>query len=164
MTGVFDTQQASSLLGYQRTGYGNVVAEICGVSLAKEHSQYDWGQRPIDEDALQYAIDDVRYLPEVAHALEAQVVAADIEEEVAIANQAVMDAKGQGIGYDPAAIYRLKGVGRLHEHKLGILAALHLWRDETPLPKTYRLVASSPTTPYRYRFISTQQLRYVAAN
>ena len=142
LTSVFDTQQAASLLGFQRTGYGNVVAEICDITLAKEHSQYDWGQRPIDEDALQYAIDDVRYLPEVAHALEQQVIEADIEEEVAIAHQAVMDAKGQGIGYDPAAIYRLKGVGRLHQHKLGIQQPYICGVMKLRRQKTYRLVAS----------------------
>ena len=129
LTSVFDTQQAASMLGYQQTGYGNVVETICDVPLAKEHSQYNWGERPIDQDALQYAIDDVIYLPRIAHHLQQQVTEADLQEEVAIANQAVMDAKGQVSGYDPRSVFRLKGVGKIHEKKLPLVVALHAWRD-----------------------------------
>ena len=73
----------------EQTGYGAVVEAICDVKLPKGHSDYNWGTRPLDEDALLYAIDDVRYLPEVIHALQQAVKEADLEEEVAIANQAV---------------------------------------------------------------------------
>lgn len=128
--GVFDTQQAASLLGFSRTGYGSVVEAITGQVLPKEHSTYDWGQRPIDDDALRYALDDVRLLPTVVDALREQVTTADIAEEVAIANQAVMAVDAHSSGFDPAGIFRIKGVGKLGKDKLALLTAIHRWRDE----------------------------------
>lgn len=129
LRGVFDTQQAAALLGYPRTGYGAVVEQITGIGLAKEHSTYDWGQRPIDTDALHYALDDVIHLPRIADHLRAAVADADLDEEVAIANAAVEAAGAHQAGFDPASIYRIKGVGRLSDDKLSVLVALHRWRD-----------------------------------
>ncbi|MDA3959383.1 MAG: HRDC domain-containing protein [Planctomycetota bacterium] len=130
LRGVFDTQQAASLLGFERSGYGAVVEAITETVLPKEHSTYDWGQRPIDADALAYALDDVVYLPEVAAALQAQVSEADLDEEVAIANEAVEAASPHSAGFDPTSVFRIKGVGRLGRDKLAVLVALHRWRDE----------------------------------
>ena len=116
---VFDTQQAASLLGYERTGYGALADVVCGVSLPKAHSQYDWGTRPIDDDALRYAIDDVVYLPEIHRAMAAAVIEADLQEEVDIANRVVADADAHQPGYDPAHIYRLKGLQDLPNRCMG---------------------------------------------
>lgn len=127
---IFDTQQAASMLGFARTGYGALVGEVCDVQLPKAHSQYNWGTRPIDSEALRYAVDDVRYLPTVHRALEAQVVEADLADEVAIANQAVADAAAHDPTYQPNTLWRLKGIRDLPNRCLGLLTALHRWRDE----------------------------------
>jgi ribonuclease D len=126
--GIWDSQQAASMLGWERTGYGAVVEKLCGVTLDKAWTHYDWASRPLDPGALRYALDDVVYLPRVCEQLRTDVRAADLEEEVAIANQAVADATWSG-GFDPAGFWRLKGVRELKPHQLGILAALWSWRD-----------------------------------
>jgi ribonuclease D len=92
LSNLFDTQQAASFLGWQRTGYAAVVEAVCGVELAKEHTQYDWSQRPIDESALRYALDDVIHLPEVGAELRSRIAAADLEEELELANRSVAEA------------------------------------------------------------------------
>lgn len=130
LAGVFDSQQAASYLGYERTGYGALVQECLGVELPKEHSQYDWGKRPIDPAALQYASDDVRYLHELCEGLQQEVLAADLEEEVAIGNATVMGADAHQTGFDPQGLFRVKGVGRLNGKQLGLAYALYTWRDE----------------------------------
>ena len=63
-TPVFDTQVAAAFLG-QRTqmGYGALVEAYTGVRLAKTESLTDWSRRPLDPEQLEYAEDDVRYLP-----------------------------------------------------------------------------------------------------
>ena len=99
---VFDTQQAASMLGFERTGYGALADAICDVSLPKAARQYDWGTRPIDEEALRYAIDDVVYLPTIHTTLAQRVLEADLEEEVTIANQVVADAAAHQPEYDPS--------------------------------------------------------------
>jgi ribonuclease D len=130
LQGVWDSQQAAAMLGFQRSGYGAVVEQQLGVKLAKAHAAYDWATRPLDEDALGYAIDDVRYLPDVIGKFMDQVAAADIEEELAIANRAVEEVQARATGYDPSAIWRLKGIRDVPQQHLPILVALHRWRDE----------------------------------
>ncbi len=128
--GLFDTQQAASLLGWERTGYGALVEAICGVSLPKHLSQYDWATRPLADDALLYALDDVIHLPEVARVLMERVREADLEEEVAIANRAVEETGAHEAGFDPAGMWRLKGLRELPKRALPMLTALYAWRDE----------------------------------
>ena len=79
--GVWDTQQAASFLGREKTGYGAVVEEACGVKLPKGFARYDWGRRPLDPAPLRYALDDVHYLPTVALSLLKLVEDADLLEE-----------------------------------------------------------------------------------
>lgn len=127
--GIWDSQQAASLLGWEKTGYGALVEKICGVSLPKEYAHYDWSRRPVPPEPLQYALDDVVYLPKVCEALEDHVAEADIVEEVALANQAVEEAEWTG-GFEADAIWKVKGAGRLEKKDLPRLLALHRWRDE----------------------------------
>lgn len=129
LAGLFDTQQAASFLGWPKTGYGSLVERLCGKQLGKQHAQYDWGRRPLDTDALRYAIDDVLHLPEVGHALEQQIIAADLAEELALANAVVAATPAQSTSFDPGRIWRLEGVRELSPERMGVLAALHGFRD-----------------------------------
>jgi len=129
LAGVWDSQQAASLLGWERTGYGAVVDRVCKVSLSKAYAQYDWATRPLDPEALRYAIDDVVYLPQVVDELHKVVAEVDIAEEVAIAN-AVVENSGWSGGFDPSGFWRLKGISKLPNQALPTLAALWAWRDE----------------------------------
>jgi ribonuclease D len=126
--GVWDTQQAASLLGWEKTGYGALVERICGVALDKAYTQYDWATRPLDPKALDYAIDDVVHLPAVAQHLEEAILAADLVEEHAIASAAVA-ASGWNGGFDPADWWRMKGVRDVAKERLPVLHALYAWRD-----------------------------------
>ncbi len=65
-TPLFDTQIAAPLLDYAKgIGYGNLVKEVLNIELDKGHARADWKKRPLTEDKLQYAIDDVIYLGKV---------------------------------------------------------------------------------------------------
>ena len=60
---VFDTQIASAFCGYgEQVGYAHLVKEICGVSLPKAFTRTPWCRRPLSEEEIQYALDDVHYL------------------------------------------------------------------------------------------------------
>jgi ribonuclease D len=126
--GVWDSQQATSFLGWEKTGYGSVVERVCGIELEKAYAHHDWGKRPIREEALEYALNDVRYLPEVASALREEIRQADLEEELEVANQAVMSAtwsEPRGL----VGIWRVKGVRELDPGALSRLVALWEWRE-----------------------------------
>jgi ribonuclease D len=128
MGGVWDTQQAASLLGWPKTGYGSLVEAMAGVVLGKAWATYDWATRPLHPEALAYAIDDVVYLPGIAETLKAAVAAADIEDEVQQANRVVAASAWNG-GFDPAGMWRIRDVAALGSDGLRILARLYAWRD-----------------------------------
>ena len=63
---LFDTQVAATLLGHtQQIGYGPLVHSLCGVNLKKSDSFTDWSRRPLSDSQLEYAADDVVYLPKM---------------------------------------------------------------------------------------------------
>ena len=63
---IFDTQVAAALLGHtQQIGYAALVHAECGVTLKKADSFTDWSRRPLSESQLEYAADDVVYLPQL---------------------------------------------------------------------------------------------------
>lgn len=126
--GLWDTQQAATFLGWEKTGYGAVVERVCSVTLDKAYAHYDWSRRPIDEKALRYALDDVRFLPRVAAGLEGLVGEADLAEEVLVANQAVMDATWTAPTVSNG-LWRIKGVHKLDARQLPRLMALWEWRE-----------------------------------
>lgn len=126
--GVWDTQQAASMLGWEQSGYGAVVAKTLDIHLAKAHAQEDWGRRPLATEAIRYALDDVIHLPKAGEILAAAVAKADIEEEHAIANAAVA-ATTSHIGFDPAAMWKVKGIRDVSRSNLGVFLALYTWRD-----------------------------------
>ena len=60
---VFDTQIAASLLGMGfMFGYSNLVAEMCAVELNKTETRSNWLQRPLTDNQVKYAVQDVYYL------------------------------------------------------------------------------------------------------
>lgn len=126
--GVWDSQQAASLLGHEKTGYGSLVEHFCGVKLGKGYATYDWATRPLDGDALAYAVDDVVYLPKIVEQLRADVEAAGIVDEVAVANAAVA-AQVWSVAFDPERFWRMKDLEQLDELALKTLKRLYVWRD-----------------------------------
>lgn len=67
---IFDTQIAAALLGQtQQVGYGPLVHSVCGVKLKKTDSFTDWSVRPLSESQIDYAANDVVYLPEIYHSM-----------------------------------------------------------------------------------------------
>jgi len=60
----FDTQIAAGFVGYNYpSGFGKIVEKELRVTLAKSHTVADWEARPLDPKAVEYAVEDVKYLP-----------------------------------------------------------------------------------------------------
>lgn len=130
MRGLFDTQQAASMLGWERTGLGALVERVHGTKLGKAYAKHDWGRRPLERAPLRYALDDVRYLADLHAHLSDAVAEADIEEEVAIANAAVEAAAEHAQVFDPAGFWKQKGVKELDAEARLRLQALWAWREQ----------------------------------
>ncbi len=70
----FDTQIAAGFVGYNYpAGFGKIVERELRVTLAKSHTVADWEARPLDPKALDYAVEDVKYLPALHNKLTAKL-------------------------------------------------------------------------------------------
>lgn len=128
---LFDTQLAAPVLGYaDQIGYGNLVAEVLGEQLEKAHSRADWSRRPLSEEQLRYAADDVIYLarlyPVLLERLEKQGRLAWLAEDF----EALADA-GRYASPPELAWQRVKGAERYKGAQLSVLQALAAWRETT---------------------------------
>ncbi|MCL2806830.1 MAG: ribonuclease D [Coriobacteriia bacterium] len=63
---LFDIQLAAELLGMpQQSSLRTLVREFSKVRLAKTVSLSNWNSRPLAHSQIEYALDDVRYLPRI---------------------------------------------------------------------------------------------------
>ncbi len=77
LVNVFDTQIAASFCGLdEQASYASLVESICQVTLAKSQTRTDWSKRPLSDEQLQYAMDDVRYLRPLQEFLQEQLATA----------------------------------------------------------------------------------------
>lgn len=127
---VWDTQLAAALLGHpDQVGYGQLVEVELGVKLAKEHTRTDWSRRPLTDDQLAYAADDVRWLLPASARLEERLVGLGrmewaLAECAALTDPALYAFDAEG------AWRRVKGAGQLEGPDFARLVALAHWREE----------------------------------
>jgi ribonuclease D len=76
----FDTQIAAGFVGYNYpAGFAKIVERELRVSLAKSHTVADWEARPLDPKALDYAVEDVKFLPALHEKLTSKLARHDRE-------------------------------------------------------------------------------------
>jgi len=132
---IFDTQIAAALLGYDdQLGYAALVEAITGTVLPKGYQRTDWTRRPLPDDQLKYAADDVRYLSEIYPVLFEQL------EDQNRLNWALEDC---GRLTDPdlysvnpdLAYLRIKQGGALTPAQQHVLKSLADWRERVAQKK-----------------------------
>jgi len=127
---IFDTQIAAALLGYsEQMGYAALVEAVTGIKLPKLHTRTNWESRPLSEEQLRYAAEDVAYLRDVYDALRERLVqtgrlAWHTQECAALANPALYRS-------DPETAYQRIAGGRLSREAQPRLKALAAWREQT---------------------------------
>ncbi len=126
---LFDTQLASRFLGYPETGLDALLQQIFSISLDKKFQRKDWSRRPLPEDMLAYAAEDVRYLITLARQLEAELKDKGrlgwVLEESALLSK-VRSLTNDG---DPLFLH-VKGAGGLPRQSLAVLEAMLHYRKQ----------------------------------
>ena len=126
---VFDTQIAAALLGHtQQVGYGPLVGNLCGVTLKKVDSFTDWSRRPLSDSQVQYAADDVIYLPQMYAKMTEQLEKLGRSKWLDVDFKDLEDpARYES---DPRARFkRLKRVSQLNRRQLSGARELAAWRE-----------------------------------
>jgi ribonuclease D len=139
----YDTQVAAAFCGYGMSiSLLDLVREIAGVTLRKSQTVSDWSTRPFSPRQLDYLVDDVRYLFEIADRLEENLAARGRAEWAREEMRQLVDPHS----YRPDArrLYlRVAGNARMNRRELGVLNELAILREtvarERNIPLKYVL-------------------------
>lgn len=140
---VFDTQVAATLAGQpSQVGYGQLVRAVLGIDLDKGDMYTDWAARPLTERQIEYALNDVRYLPEIYDRLRGEL---DKEGRLAwLAEDFERMADPQTYDVVPEDQWRrVKRASSLDRSALAVLQSVAAWREreaqKRDLPKRWVL-------------------------
>jgi ribonuclease D len=125
---LFDIQIAAAFLGFEYpASYGNLVHRFTGMVLDKEETRSDWRNRPLSNQQLQYAAQDVRDLPRLFHTLSQHLLKQDrlawLEEETKRRQEELAEFESN------ESWFRISGIQALSGNSLSIVRGLWNWRD-----------------------------------
>lgn len=120
---LFDTELASRFLGYAETGLNAMIRQQFGIELEKKFQKKDWSQRPLPDEMIIYAGDDVRYLIALYKRLK-QALEAKGRLEWAMEEFEYIASVRSEPGEARPLFLRCKGAGRLDPKNLAVLEAL----------------------------------------
>lgn len=128
---IFDTQIAAPLLGFQENpGYAMLVSSFLNINLSKAHTRADWTERPLSQDQIQYAADDVIYLCKIYTIMCEQLEKLGrlnwLESDFALLNNPELYQLSP-----ENAWLKIRGKNKLTGRQLSILQALSEWRERT---------------------------------
>lgn len=114
---VLDLRVAVELLDYSKKDLHSVVSAELGIVLEnkRKYQKYNWTKRPLSEDALQYAMDDVLHLLILKDLIMAKLYARKLLEPFLLKN---LQIQTKNYTRDPEDKYRkMPGYSRLDEEK-----------------------------------------------
>ncbi len=129
---IFDTRLAAGFAGLSATlSLGNLIQELLDISLAKTETRTNWLKRPLDDEQVHYALDDVRYLRAARIILINRIIGPEIkswlQEELDLLN---IPENYNGLTSNNR--YRkIRGAKSLDAAGLSVLRELSLWRERT---------------------------------
>jgi ribonuclease D len=130
ITNLFDTQLAAGFAGMRaQLGYEALLHELLGVRLSKSASFTRWDARPLSDEQIDYARDDVRHILQATSALQERLAARGRLEWAREECRVLAAATDER---DPDVIFaRLPRVNSLDPKLRAIARELVEWREET---------------------------------
>ncbi len=127
---IFDTQIAAGFAGFSaQAGYGNLLQGALGVRLAKSAGFTRWDRRPLTEEQLHYARQDVEDVLALSDELKSRLVASGRLEWAREEARRLEDISDER---DPESAYRrLPRVNQLKARQRAIARELAAWRERT---------------------------------
>lgn len=128
---IFDTQIAAPLLGFQENpGYAMLVSSFLNVNLNKAHTRTDWSIRPLSEDQIQYAADDVIYLCKIYRIMCEQLEKLGRSDWLESDFELLKDPELYQLSPENAW-FKIRGKNKLTGRQLSIMQSLTEWRERT---------------------------------
>ena len=139
---IFDTRRAAGFAGLDHTiSLAKLINELLGILLPKSETTTDWTRRPLTENQIQYAIDDVIHMCDIREILLKRInqngFGPWLNNEMKFYENNNIYKKN-----DPDERYlKLKGISRLNHYKLKIVKHIAAWREKEAIkrdiPKTF---------------------------
>jgi ribonuclease D len=129
-TNIFDTQVAAGFAGAgAQTGYGNLLGQILGRRVGKTASYTRWDARPLTDEQLSYAAEDVAHLMELADELQGRLEKSD---RLSWAREECRRLESATDERDPETAWeRLPRIGQLDPRARAVARELAAWRERT---------------------------------
>jgi ribonuclease D len=130
LTNIFDTQVAAGFAGSgAQTGYGNLLGQVLGRSVGKTASYTRWDARPLTEEQLSYAAEDVAHLMELADELQRRLEGSG---RLSWAREECRRLESATDERDPQTAWeRLPRIGQLDPRARAVARELAAWRERT---------------------------------
>lgn len=127
--GLVDVQLAAALVGNEYpAGYGNLLTRFLGRKPKKGETRTDWRRRPLTAAQLEYALEDVRHLPDLRQAIGERLAATGREAwfttEMVAWLADVLDSRSR------PRWRRVSGISGLGQRELAIVREVWQWREE----------------------------------
>jgi ribonuclease D len=127
---IFDTHRAALVLGFRQLSLENIIKEFLGVELKKNKKtqRSRWDNRPLSDEQLEYAVQDVLYLPVL---YEKQLSALHIKELKDTAEEAfarIADTDWHEKRFNRQGYKRVKGYDDLDRDQKELFKKLYIWR------------------------------------
>lgn len=153
ISNLFDTEIACRYLGLKATGLDAVLFSFFDRHLNKKYQKTDWSRRPLPQDMLDYAAEDVLYLIPLSRILKKKLKKTArltwVEEECRL----LSGVRPAASDHEPLFL-RFKGAGKLSPRELAVLEALLHFR---------RRIAEKKDKPL-FRILKNKSLLGIAKN
>jgi len=126
---IFDTMLAARLCGEPHLGLAALVEKFFNVKLSKASRKANWGQRPLSGLMVDYALNDVRYLHELAAIFEEKLHELERIEWFYQSRDRMIRATREVKVKEEEMLWRISGYAKLSRRSWALLRAVWKWRD-----------------------------------
>ena len=129
---IFDSHRAAMLLGFHQLSLEKMIKEFLGVELkkSKKMQRSRWDQRPLTDEQLAYAVQDVTLLPALYEKQRAGLREKGLEKAAVEAFAKIAAASWQERIFDRRGYSKIKGYYALAREQRELIKKLYAWRFE----------------------------------
>jgi len=129
---IFDTHRAAMLLGFRQLSLDKMIKEFLDVDLkkSKKMQRSRWDHRPLTDEQLEYAVQDVTLLPALYEKQRTGLREQGLESAAREAFAKIAAASWQERTFDRHGYSKIKGYYALAREQKELLKKLYIWRFE----------------------------------
>jgi ribonuclease D len=127
---IFDTHRAALLLGFQELSLEKMIKEFVGVELKKNKKiqRSHWNNRPLTEEQLEYAAQDVIHLQALYEKQSSALSRRELKDSAAEAFVKIAETDWKEKTFNRQGYRKIKGYDCLNREQKELFKKLYIWR------------------------------------